>query len=318
MPSVATRAPLRTTILANSPSSAPAIAGWQLDESLHRGRWCWLWRARPADARTAALSEYAIKIANNASDTDWGRQMLRREAAVSHSVGHRHLISVLSSHTAQTPAYIVMPLLAGASLAEALAARAAMPPGHALWIARQLAEALAALHERGWLHGDVKPENVIVQPNGHATLIDLGFAQQIGESASLAARMFCGTLRYAAPERFVSTTAIGGGSDCYSLGVMLFEMLAGRAPFELGDPHQLAVAHVEQSPPDVREFAPQVPREVSQLVQQLLAKTPLRRPTAAALVPQLCRLEIASLDTRCVVTGASAPALPVEARPLRA
>ena len=308
MPQVAHSVSPRASAAVTRSLALPAIDDWQLVENVHRGRWCSLWRGRPAEARAQLASEYALKIAHgDGAEGDWGRQMLRREAAVSRAVAQRHLITVLSTQTAHSPAYIVMPLVEGVTLASALSTKPVLPPGHTLWIARQTAEALAALHEAGWLHGDVKPDNVIVQPDGHATLIDLGFAQQLGEAASLAARMFCGTLRYAAPERFVSTTASSGNSDCYSLGVMLFEMLAGRAPFAARDAHDLAVAHLEQSPPDVREFAPQTPREVSRLLHELLAKNPLRRPTAAELVPRLCRLEIASLDLRTNVERALLP-----------
>jgi serine/threonine-protein kinase len=309
MPHVSHSAAARASVAVSHPPAPPVIDDWQLVELLHRGHWCSLWRARPAGARPTLFSQYALKL-EQAADGDWGWQMLRREAAVSKCVSQRHLISVLSSQTAKRPAYIVMPILEGVTLSDALATQLPMPPGHALWIARQVAEGLGALHEGGWLHGDVKPENVIVQPDGHATLIDLGFAQRSGEAASLAARMFCGTLRYAAPERFVSTTSIGGASDCYALGAMLFEMLAGRPPFVSHDPHQLVVAHVEQTPPDVREFSPHVPREVSRLLAQLLAKNPLRRPTMGELVPRLCRLEITSLDSQIVVTSAHEPALP--------
>jgi serine/threonine-protein kinase len=278
---------------------------------MHHGQWCSLWRARSADARATPDAEYALKISHGVGEADAGRQMLRREAAVSRAVSHQHLLPVLSSQLAHAPPYIVLPLLEGISLAEAQAAENGMPLGHALWIARQIAEGLTALHERNWLHGDVKPANIMVQPNGHATLIDLGFAQRFGEAAAVAARAFCGTIRYAAPERLTSATAIDGASDCYSLGAVLFELLASRPPFVARDAHALAVAHIQETPPDVRELSPQVPREASALVAQLLAKNPLRRPTAEELVARLCRLEIATLETRGEVTFAPAPMLPV-------
>jgi serine/threonine protein kinase len=290
--------PLRARPAQLHAASSPSVAGWQLVEPLHRGRWCSIWRARPSDGRSSPASEYAVKLAHGTGDDlDWGREMLRREAAVSRTVAQPHLLPVLSSQTAANPPHIVLPLLGGATLAEALAKYMVIPVCHALWIARQVAEALAALHECGWLHGDVKPDNVIVEPNGHATLIDLGFAQRSGEAASPAARTFRGTVRYAAPERFISATATSGASDCYSLGAMLFEMLTGRAPFDASDAHALAVAHVEHTPTNVRELAPQTPREVDRLVRELLAKNPLRRPTAAELISRVCRLEIASLTS---------------------
>ncbi len=297
MSHVAASATLRAGAAAARSQTLSGLAGWRLVERVHHGHWCSLWRARSAEARATPDAEYALKIAHGAGEADWGRQMLRREAAVSRAVSHQHLLPVLSSQLAHAPPYIVLPLLEGVSLAEAQNSQTSTPLGHALWIVRQIAEALAALHQHRWLHGDVKPANIMVQPNGHATLIDLGFAQRFGETAQLAARAFCGTVRYAAPERLTSATAIGGASDCYSLGAVLFELLAGRPPFTSSDAHALAVAHVQETPPDVRQLAPQVPREASALVDQLLAKNPLRRPTASELVARLCRLEIALLDT---------------------
>ena len=89
---------------------------------------------------------------------------------------HPHLIAVLSAQLETAPHYLVMPLLQGATLRTVLAACGPLPTPHALWIVRQIAESLAALHEAGWIHADVKPGNIHVSPSGHATLIDLGFA----------------------------------------------------------------------------------------------------------------------------------------------
>ena len=104
----------------------------------------------------------------------------------------------------------------------------------ALWIARQVAEALEALNAAGWMHADVKPSNIRVSPAGHATLVDLGSARRPGESRSLADRPVVGTLAYMAPEMLLSTLAADIRSDIYSLGVTLYEMLTGRLPFPAG------------------------------------------------------------------------------------
>ena len=168
-----------------------------------------------------------------------------------------------------------------------------------LWIARQTAEALDALHAAGWTHGDVSPGNIHVSPSGHVTLIDLSFARRRDEDGSAVDRPVMGTFRYIAPEHITSSLATDIRSDIYSLGVVLFEMLAGRAPFLGEDLAELAVEHRQSAPPDLRRLAPQVPREVALLVCQMMAKNPLRRPqTPRELIERLVRLEIGAFCER--------------------
>jgi serine/threonine-protein kinase len=101
-----------------------------------------------------------------------------------------------------------------------------------LWIARQVAEALDALHTTArMIHSDVKPANIVVAPDGHATLVDLGFVHTPGESRHWSTRPVYGTLNYLAPEALTSSLAASPQSDIYSLGVTLYEIVAGVLPF---------------------------------------------------------------------------------------
>lgn len=160
-----------------------------------------------------------------------------------------------------------------------------------LWIARQAAEGLAALHEAGWLHGDLKPEHVLVSDEGHATLIDFGFARPLG--AASATHAVRGTPRYLAPECLVSTLRVDQRSDLYSLGAMLFHWLAGRAPFDAATHADLARQHRQELPVDLRALVPSLPTGVVVLVRELLAKSPERRPQSAReVIERLWPLEI--------------------------
>ena len=194
---------------------------------------------------------------------------------------------------------------AGDALARGGVAQARLAAGRqfdvpaALWIARQTAEALEALHAAGWMHGDVSPGNIHVSPSGHVTLMDLSFARRRDEDGSAADRPVMGTFRYIAPEHITSSLATDIRSDIYSLGVVLFEMLAGRVPFLGEDLAELAVEHRQSAPPDLRRLAPHVPREVALLVRQMMAKNPLRRPqTPRELIERLVRLEIGAFSER--------------------
>jgi serine/threonine-protein kinase len=167
-----------------------------------------------------------------------------------------------------------------------------------LWIARQVADALAALFEvAGVIHTDVKPENIMVSPAGHATLIDFGFAQTTAEANHWTSRPLAGTLAYIAPEMVTSTLAAGPRSDIYSLGVTLYEMLTGQRPWETNDPGELATLHREAKPTDIRALRPDTPEAVATLIHSMLAKDALRRPASAReLAATLVRLEIKSFS----------------------
>jgi serine/threonine-protein kinase len=164
---------------------------------------------------------------------------------------------------------------------------------------RQAAEALCALHEAGWLHADVKPANIHVSPSGHATLIDLGLALQLNSDECARGAPLRGTLIYTAPEMISSAVPVDGRSDTYSLGITLYELLAGQPPFMDDDPGRLMLAHMQREVPSLRRVLPGLNREVNDLVREMLAKEPLRRPAGQELVQRLVELELATLEQRC-------------------
>jgi eukaryotic-like serine/threonine-protein kinase len=163
-------------------------------------------------------------------------------------------------------------------------------------VARQAAEALAALHQAGFLHGDVKPDNVRLIDDGTAVLTDLGFAHRPGENAAfLRAGYVLGTANYLAPELCDELPAEDFTSDLFSLGVTLFEMLTGQLPYPPGSLRQTFRRH-RCDPP--AKLTANLPAELVQLVERLLAHRPEDRPKAAAVVRQLVSLEIATLRLR--------------------
>jgi len=145
------------------------------------------------------------------------------------------------------------------------------------------------------IHGDVKPSNVFLSPDGHATLLDLGFARPIGAAHCLADRCVLGTPSYMAPELLTSASTADIRSDVYSLGVVLYEMLAGRLPFDAADLGALVSQHRQGSLPRLEKLAPWLPADVVRLVSRMLAKDLLRRPSPAELLRQLTAMEIAAL-----------------------
>jgi serine/threonine-protein kinase len=227
-----------------------------------------------------------------------------REAQASRSIRHPRVISVLAAGLHGPPYYVVTPWLPGRTLAARLAEPTGMDLPVVLWIVRQVAEALDGMLDAGWTHGDIKPDNVHISPEGHVTLLDLGFARRVDEACSVDWRYFTGTGSYLAPESVTATTPSDIRSDIYSLGVMFFEMLAGRLPFEGDDLASLIAQHRESAAPSPRRFAPHIPVEVIRLVRQMLSKQPLRRPQSPReLAGRLAELEIQSFSERTLTGG---------------
>jgi serine/threonine-protein kinase len=226
--------------------------------------------------------------------------MQRREAWIGGTVSHPNLLPVLSASVQEPPFYLVTPKLDATPLSQWIAERAPLAVPLALWIARQVAEGVDALFEAtAMIHADVKPTNILVAPTGHTTLIDFGFAQSPAEATRWTARPLAGTLAYIAPEMVTSALAAGPRSDIYSLGVTLYEMLTARRPWESDDPGELATLHRQSRPPQLQLLRPELPEPVVELVQEMLAKDPLRRPTnARELAARLVKLEIECFSLR--------------------
>ena len=280
--------------------SAYRVKQWELVRFAARGGLAGIYRSRPAGSPPSQPASYAIKmLLPDWKDDPQAVRLLQREALVGQSVSHPHLIPILSASIQQAPRFVVMPWLDGATLQQRLDAGERFDLPRVLWIARQTAEALDALRRSGWLHGDVKPSNIMLSPDGHATLLDLGFARRTDEGGSAVDRCVLGTFHYIAPELLSSAIRADARSDIYSLGAVLFRILAGRLPFESADMAELATQHRQSLPPDLRRVAPHLPAEVARLVHRMLSKDPMRRPqTPRELIDALARLEIETFAER--------------------
>ncbi len=273
---------------------------WELVEFAARGSLARIYRARPVGTPADRPATYAVKMLRPCWQNDpEAVRLLRREAMAGKSVSHPHLVPVLTASVCEPPRLLVMPWLEGASLQARLAADQQFDVPQTLWIARQTAEALDALHAAGWMHGDVTPGNIHVSPSGHVTLIDLSFARRGDEIGSAADRPIMGTCSYIAPELFTSALRADIRSDLYSLGVVLFEMLSGRLPYTGGNLAELATQQRQSAPAELARLAPHVPREVVAMVRRLMAREPLRRPQAPReLIDRLISLEVGALSQR--------------------
>lgn len=294
-PTVSVRANFAATQTADRHNAVGRIGPWQLVRLLSESDLARVYLARSADAPGEQPPTYVLKVLRR----EWWRdgqaiEMQRRAAYIGKKISHPHLVPVLSANVQQAPFYFVTPYLAGNSLAELMKQSKRLPLPVSLWIVRQVAEALSALHESAhMIHADVKPSNILVSADGHATLIDLGFAHAPSEAQHWSSRPVMGTLSHIAPEVVTSAMAADVSSDLYSLGVTLYQMITGKLPFEANAPDELVRLHRESKPKCVRHAMPTLPKPVASLVHRLLAKDPLRRPTSAtAVAAELMRLEI--------------------------
>lgn len=274
----------------------PRIPGFLLLQRLGGGPLTSVFEARDLDNGTAC----ALKVLR----TDWPDQatavkLLQREARAGLTVLHPHLVHVTHAHVLQPPYFLVMDLLKGESLRRRLQRDYRLPIPDVLWIVRQTAEALQALHNAGFLHGDIKPDNLRLIDDGTLVLTDLGFAHRPGENAAfLRAGYVLGTANYLAPELCDQLPTEDFSSDLFSLGVTMFEMLTGKLPYPPGSLRQTFRRHRCDPPARITNFTGPLPPSLVELVDDLLAHQPEKRPTVAQVVRQLVDLEIASLRLR--------------------
>ena len=276
------------------------VGTWQLMSRLGTGSVAEVYAARPIHASTQTNCDYAVKLIKpSLRQEPLAQASLRNEGLAGSAISDPHVVPVLQSSTDADTSFLVMPRLEGAILSDALKSTGRLPIPHAIWIARQACQGLSEFHRAAWVHGDIKPGNIHLSVDGHATLIDLGCAVRVGSRDADSRFLLSGTLDYMAPERLMSRHQTSIASDIYSLGITLFETLTGRLPFAEAHSARVAEAHLREIPPSPRTFVPQLPRSVAQLLQKMLAKQPERRPDVEDELPStLRRLEIETFGLR--------------------
>ena len=237
----------------------------------------------------------AIKVMNRdrARDPDARRRFLREGRAAA-AVEHPHLLTIHAVGEHEGLPYIVMQLLEGQTLGAHRAARGSLPVAEVLRIGREIAEGLAAAHARGLVHRDIKPDNVFLEgPLESVRIIDFGLARAAADgSARLTVEgSVVGTPAYMPPER-IGEESLDAQSDLFGLGVMLYELLAGRLPFEGLSMVAMLASIAKGTPVPLAKAAPSMPPEVCDLVMRLMAhRKEDRPPSAASVAVDLGRLE---------------------------
>ena len=231
-------------------------------------------------------------------------ERFRREILLAAQLQHPHIVPVLSAGDMDGIPWFTMPFVEGESLRQRLA-HGPLATGEVISILRDVARALSYAHARGIVHRDIKPDNVLLSA-GSATVTDFGIAKAINAARSgdqsVGATLTqvgtsIGTPTYMAPEQAMGDANTDHRADLYAFGAMAWELLAGRPPFVADSPSKMVAAHLAEAPRDVREFRPDTPPLLADLVMRCLAKDPAHRPAQASEVARILETITSSSST---------------------
>src|SRR5438309_5617283 len=234
--------------------------------------------------------QVAIKVLKPELAAALGPERFLREIDTAARLNHPHILPLHDSGEAEGFLFYVMPYVEGESLRDRLSREKQLPLGNALQIAREVADALSYAHSHDVVHRDIKPENILLEA-GHAVVSDFGIARAITAAAGgnlTETGIALGTPGYMSPEQGAASARVDERSDIYSLGCVLYEMLAGEPPYTGPSAESIVRQHLAAAPPRVSAMRAAVPPAIEQAIVRALAKTPADRfATAAEFVEAL-------------------------------
>lgn len=270
------------------------IGPYQLDRLLGQGGFAWVFAARSGDRPLVALKLLRPRYAGDpAFDARF-----RKEAQVAADLHHPSIVQIHDIGRVGDYSYFTMPLYPD-SLDSVLRREGRLPEDRLLQVAADLAGGLAFAHGRGFVHRDIKPQNVLLTADGVAVIADFGIAQVASAySSATGVNMTIGTPQYISPEQ-AQGLALDGRSDLYALGVTLYKAATGEVPFRSTDWFELARMHVEEAPTAPRKRLPTLSTRFERVILKCLAKHPNDRYASAdALAEELAQLTDQARDTR--------------------
>jgi serine/threonine-protein kinase len=264
---------------------------YQLEGEIGRGGMSVVYKARDLRLkRPVAIKVLPPELAHDPAVST----RFTREAQTSAHLSHAHIVPIYDVGEGNGIAYFVMALITGGNLATLLGRDPRQPIEEVRRLVWEVADALAYAHLRGVIHRDIKPDNILLDPDtGRAMVTDFGIARAVESNTRLTVTgIAVGTPTYMSPEQAVGEREIDGRSDIYSLGVVAYQMLTGRVPFTAGNSMALLLKHVGERPRPIAELRPDVPQTLRDAIERALAKEPDDRwPTAGALRDALTSLE---------------------------
>jgi serine/threonine protein kinase len=258
------------------------LGQYEITALLGKGGMATVYRAR----QTSMGRDVALKIIdpNLAKNPDFLKRFERESRTIA-SLSHAHILKVFDFGQQHGSIYLVMELLRGGSLSHVLK-RGRIPLNIVSWLLDQVASALDYAHARSIVHRDLKPHNLLFDDSRNIFLTDFGLAKLLGNLGTgdlTRSGLVVGTPAYMAPEQWKNEN-FDHRADIYSLGVILYEMLTNKLPFNADTPHRMMYLHLNQAPPPVFQSRPDLPPAVGQILDQAMSKDPeLRFPSAGKL-----------------------------------
>jgi serine/threonine protein kinase len=272
--------------MANRPRIGSEFAGYRIEAQAGRGGASVVYQA----VNLALGNRVALKVlAPEFFDDDAVRERFVRESQIAASINHPNIIPIHAAGDADGFLYIVMRFVEGADLKALLTQRGALPPARVMNIVRQVGRALDTAHQRGLVHRDVKPANVLLEQVGtdheHAYLADFGLTKRTDSHTGLTGSgHFIGTIDYMAPEQ-IEGADVDGRADVYALTCLTYQCLTGLVPFPKDAEMAVLYAHINEAPPTASVTQPGLPPTVDGVIARGMAKSPADRyATCAELV----------------------------------
>src|ERR671925_2396310 len=257
---------------------------YRLDAQIGAGGMSTVYRAFDATLERRV----AIKLMHReiASDSDQ-LERFRREARAVAQLNHPHVVGVIDAGEDESRPYIVFEYVEGETLKDRIRRLGRLPVSEAVAYAIEIARALESAHASRLVHRDVKPQNVLIDPDGRAKVTDFGIARSLEAQGLTATGRVLGTTDYVSPEQALGHE-VTGQSDIYSLGIVLYEMLTGEAPFKADTQVAVAMKHVRDPLPDVQRRRPEISAALAAVVEHAAAKeTQNRYQTVSEMVHDL-------------------------------
>jgi eukaryotic-like serine/threonine-protein kinase len=253
------------------------LGPYTLERLLGQGGFAWAFVGREPDGTPVAIKVLKPRYAGDAPF----ESRFRNESETAAKLEHPNIIRIRSVAKADELLYYAMELCAD-SLGARIAREGPLPENDILRLARDIAAALEFAHQRGVIHRDLKPDNVLIRSDGAAVLTDFGIARAVsGHVASTGVNMTIGTPQYLSPEQ-AQGRPLDHRVDFYALGVTLYKAATGEVPFSANDWFELARMHVEDPPPSLRRKRPDLSKRFERVVLKCLAKHPDDRYSSAA------------------------------------
>jgi serine/threonine-protein kinase len=285
--------------------SALLLVGYETEQRLDEQENSRVYIAR----RTATGEEVAVKVLlENPRDRSSLLRRFRQEARLMSSLTHPNLVKAIGYGAVSNVHYAILELASGVNLRKRVETQGPLPVSLAAWCAYQAADALEYMHQRGVVHRDVKPSNLVLSPDGRLKLLDLGLARgpqsADGSITLLFSDKLIGTPDYMAPEQVLDCHTVDARADLYALGCTLYFLLTGQPPF--GGKNALArmIKHQTTEPKPVEEIRPETPEALAAICRKLMAKKPADRyETAAEAAAALARWAPASNEELATLAG---------------